>query len=76
MPFVVHAVPLELMHKVTQTLRLTASLRARKTLPENSLLRFVILLRTMKSRMDGAARLASTAATANVTSSSMSVNPR
>ena len=32
-PVVVHAVPLELMHKVTQTLRLTASLRARKTLP-------------------------------------------
>lgn len=64
-----------LMHIVTHVLRLTASLRAFSTLPVNSALRLVSLLRTMKSRTAGAARLPKIAAKARVTSNSINVKP-
>lgn len=66
---------LELMHSVTQVLRLTASFLARKIPPENSLAAFVILLLTMKSPIAGAASIPRMAAKATVTINSISVNP-
>src|SRR6218665_1784288 len=65
-----------LRHRVTQVLRLTASLRAFRTLLMNSLPRLVSLLRTMKSRTAGAAKLPRMAARASVIRSSVSVKPR
>src|SRR6218665_3855410 len=59
-----------LRHRVTQVLRLTASLPAFRTLLMNS------LLRTMKSRTEGAAKLPRMAARASVIRSSVSVKPR
>ncbi len=66
---------LVLMQKVTQVLRLTASLRARKMAPENSFETFVILLLTMKSPIAGTANVARMLANATVTISSIRVKP-
>jgi hypothetical protein len=64
------------MHITVQMLWLTAALRARITLDVKSPVTEVILPRTMKSRNDGAAKVANTATTASVTSSSIRVMPR
>lgn len=66
----------ELIHIVTHVFRFTASFRALSTLPVNSFPRLVSLLRTMKSRTAGAARLPSIAAKARATSNSINVKPR
>ncbi len=63
------------MHIVTHVFLLTASLRDLSTLAVNSPPRFVSLLRTIKSRTDGAARLAKIAAKAIVINNSINVNP-
>ena len=65
-----------LMHMVTQIFLLTASFRARKILPLNSLPILENVLRTKNVRSDGAATAAKIATTAIVTNNSMSVKPR